>query len=174
MTTPESHAELLQRASAAIDSAIASAAPMALGGIRRTIHPTRMQAIRDAHDALVERCRVADQEIVRLMGGVQETMSDHKRKSLFAGDAIDYVRHRAQKHEADYSDKKQASHLRRLATEYESARTQAEAKLAEVTRVLEAIVERSNNGTLGTSKVNDMRALALAALSPAAAAGEAK
>jgi len=43
--------------------------------------------------------------------------SDQKRKGLFKGTALDYVRMRADKHEKVYHDKKQADHLRKLADE---------------------------------------------------------
>jgi len=45
--------------------------------------------------------------------------SDQKRKGLFKGTALDYVRMRADKHEKVYKDKKQADHLRKLADELE-------------------------------------------------------
>jgi len=46
-----------------------------------------------------------------------EYYSDQKRKGLFNGTGIDYILMRADKHERVYGDKKQASHLRKLAGE---------------------------------------------------------
>jgi len=45
--------------------------------------------------------------------------SDQKRKGLFNGNGIDYIRMRADKHEKIYNCPKQAEHLRRLADELE-------------------------------------------------------
>lgn len=46
--------------------------------------------------------------------------SDAKRKGLFAGNGLDYIRMRATKHIKVYASPKQANHLRRLATDIES------------------------------------------------------
>ena len=59
-------------------------------------------------------------EIVRLQGGEQETLSDQKRERLFKGTGIDYIRHRALKHEKEYHDLSQAQWLRKLATDLET------------------------------------------------------
>ena len=45
--------------------------------------------------------------------------SDQKRRGLFNGTALDYVRMRADKHEKIYNLPKQAEHLRKLADELE-------------------------------------------------------
>jgi len=45
--------------------------------------------------------------------------SDQKRKNLFKGDGIDYIRMRADKHEKVYFMQAQAEHLRALADELE-------------------------------------------------------
>lgn len=45
----------------------------------------------------------------------KETFDDHKRKSLFNGTGLDYIRLRAEKHEEQYNMPEQAQHLRQLA-----------------------------------------------------------
>jgi len=51
--------------------------------------------------------------------GANRYYSDQKRKNLFNGDGIDYIRMRADKHEKIYFMKEQAEHLRVLADELE-------------------------------------------------------
>lgn len=52
-----------------------------------------------------------------LLGGTHDSISDKNKKRLFKGTALDYVRHRALKFERVYGDKKQATWLRKLATD---------------------------------------------------------
>jgi hypothetical protein len=82
-------------------------------------------------------------EIVRLSGGEQDHISDQKKKRLFKGNALDYVRHRAHKFEMVYGNPKQAQHLRRLASKMED-RLDAQAKVIEAVRVLRTAQEAWN------------------------------
>ena len=95
----------------------------------------------DAALEVYERYPKVVEEMIRLRGGPQETLKDHHRKGLFKGSAIDYVRHRALKHEVEYRDthsRHQAHHLRRIATEME---TKMETLQAQVERLRAALHE---------------------------------
>ncbi len=73
---------------------------------------------------LADQFEKAQVEILRLKGGSQETFSDQNREGLFKGNGIDYIRHRAEKHENGYGTAgsvRQAQHLRKLATDIEKA-----------------------------------------------------